>query len=277
MSLSSKSSLQTPDLGDETSLQNHAKNPISNFISFATLGPKILSSSAAAADTSDAAALLLKREQDAVLMVDPTTSASQDLLHQVASINTIYDADLNSPGLFKVPPKKRASIMTSTIDLCNTILGTGIVSLPYAFSTIGLGFGSVFVILSVWTTWFSLRLLVVSAQNAHGTPAAKHSYSLVSQDGEPSFSSIGQVVFGRKGSAIMDIIVALACLGFAISYLVSIGDCMPSLMKGLMNEESLNGSYSFLVNRYFWMIGKSKLCSIYFDSIPCFDHTTLFS
>jgi hypothetical protein len=52
------------------------------------------------------------------------------------SINAAFDADLGSIGLFKTMRVQR-SILTSTIDLCNTILGTGIVSLPYAFSTIG--------------------------------------------------------------------------------------------------------------------------------------------
>ncbi len=146
------------------------------------------------------------------------------------------------------------SILTSTIELCNTILGTGIVSLPYAFSTVGLGLGTIFVLLAVWTTWFSLRMLVTSAQKAHGNPSSKFSFSLASMKGEPSFSSIGQVTFSVLGSVICDGVVVIACIGFAISYIVSIGECMPVITQALLSP--LDTGYDILTNRYFWMFGK---------------------
>ena len=184
----------------------------------------------------------------------------------IINTSTLYNSDLSSPGIFRIARrrKNRANIVSSTIDLCNTILGTGIVSLPYAFSTIGLGFGTLFVLVSVYTTWFSLRLLVLSAQQAHGGGGGggggrggrrRYSYSLSVNHGEPSFSSIAQVAMSPNVTVICDAVVALACLGFACSYLVSIGDCMPALVKGLLDKETVNAVWNgVLVNRYFWMV-----------------------
>ncbi|KAJ3302330.1 hypothetical protein HDV03_005163 [Kappamyces sp. JEL0829] len=167
------------------------------------------------------------------------------------SINASYNADLGSLGLFKTRRVSR-SILTSTVDLCNTILGTGIVSLPYAFSTVGLGVGTFFVVLAVWTTWFSLRLLVNAAQKAHGNPQAKFSWSLHAMRGEPSFSSIAQVAVGPWQSIVCDLVVVMACMGFSISYLVSIGDCMPEFVSGVLGSD--HALSWLLTNRYFWML-----------------------
>jgi Transmembrane amino acid transporter protein len=161
------------------------------------------------------------------------------------SIGTLSDSSV----LKRRRPKR--SILTSTIDLCNTIVGTGVVSLPYAFSTIGLGMGTVFVVISVWATWFTLRLMISAAQTVHGSPNAKFSTSLQSMDGEPSFSSLGQVMFSTYGSVLNDFVVFLACGGFAMSYIVSIGECMPEIVKAFLPPDHY--LFSILENRHFWM------------------------
>ena len=186
---------------------------------------------------------------NAPLMGKTTYSSSEkpqdDIISSRLSIATTSEASV----LKKRRPKR--SILTSTIDLCNTIVGTGVVSLPYAFSTIGLGMGTVFVIIAVWSTWFTLRLLVSAAQTVHGNPTAKFSASLHSMDGEPSFSSIGQVLLPTWGSVLNDFVIFLACGGFAMSYIVSIGQCMPEIVKAILPPDHY--LFAILENRYFWM------------------------
>jgi hypothetical protein len=95
---------------------------------------------------------------DDLMLRSPTSLSSPAII----DTTTLFQSDLSSPGLFRTPRKRKTNIMSSIIDLCNTIMGTGIVSLPYAFSAMGLGLGTIFVIISVWVTWFSLRLLGLS-------------------------------------------------------------------------------------------------------------------
>ncbi|KAJ3320324.1 Clusterin-associated protein 1 [Boothiomyces sp. JEL0866] len=131
--------------------------------------------------------------------------------------------------------KKKSSVLHSTIDLCNTILGTGFVITLFAIAA----------------TWFSLRLLVFSAELAHGQQRPKP-FILVTTDGEPSFSSIGQAILPKRLTILCDISVILGCLGFAVSYLISIGEGMPEIFQYIIHQDSI--LYPILTNRFFWMI-----------------------
>ncbi|KAI8901352.1 transmembrane amino acid transporter protein-domain-containing protein [Globomyces pollinis-pini] len=169
--------------------------------------------------------------------------------------SVIDSDDLEAVTPILLETGKSSSVLTSTIDLCNTILGTGIVSLPYAFSTVGLGLGCVIVVLSIIGTWFTLRLLVLSAEITHGNAENPVPRILVESDGEASYSSISNTILSPYLAKLSDIFVGIACFGFAVSYVVSIGDCMPQVVIDLIPDDSINTMFmSILTNRYFWMI-----------------------
>lgn len=104
---------------------------------------------------------------------------------------------------------------------------------------------------AIVSTWFSLRLLVFSAELAHGQQRPRP-FILITTDGEPSFSSIGQAVLPTRLTILCDISVILGCLGFAVSYLISIGEGMPEIFQYLASQDSI--LYPILTNRYFWML-----------------------
>ncbi|EGF78404.1 hypothetical protein BATDEDRAFT_2177, partial [Batrachochytrium dendrobatidis JAM81] len=133
------------------------------------------------------------------------------------------------------------SVLTSTIDLCNTIMGTGLMSIPYAFATVGIGYGSFLILCSAAATWFSVRLLISSAQLAYGT-------------GEPSYGALARTAMGRQGAMWADIAMSACCYGFAVSYLVSIADSMPKAAAVLF-PEFIVGSWLYHLFQIpqFWM------------------------
>ncbi|KAH6579259.1 hypothetical protein BASA61_010371 [Batrachochytrium salamandrivorans] len=148
------------------------------------------------------------------------------------------------------------SVLTSTIDLCNTIMGTGLLSIPYAFATVGIGYGVLLVLCSAAATWFSVRLLISSAQLAYGTGTGRlpHQTSLFIAEGEPSYGALARTAMGRQGAMWADIAMSACCFGFAVSYMASIADSMPRAAAAMFPEYWV-GSWVFalLQTPQFWM------------------------
>ncbi|KAL2919386.1 hypothetical protein HK105_201030 [Polyrhizophydium stewartii] len=148
------------------------------------------------------------------------------------------------------------SVLVLTIDLINTIMGTGLMSLPYAFATVGLGFGSLLICVSAAATWFSVRLLISSCQLAYGrgTGRVPAQSSLFVSEGEPSYAALAKTAMGPHGAVWADIALAASCFGFAVSYLVSIADSMPQAAAFFFPESLVGPWIAVLVQSpKFWM------------------------
>ena len=108
------------------------------------------------------------------------------------------------PFLHEVKPAKGASLSSCVLNLANTIMGTGILALPYALAGTGLVLGGVFLCVAAAAGVLSLTMLSESACTA-GRPA--------------SFFSVCEAAFPRL-SITVDLIVVVngffACLGFLI-------------------------------------------------------------
>jgi amino acid permease len=133
------------------------------------------------------------------------------------------------------------SVFSSIFNLSNTILGPAIVSIPFAFQTVGLGLGTFLLVICMFCAWYSLNIMVVTAQT-HAENSIPR--SLMKMNGEPSFSSIASIL---KVSILTDTIVAMSCLAFSISYLISVGETAPRIMESLQIESIM------LKNKYFWI------------------------
>lgn len=73
-----------------------------------------------------------------------------------------------SPSLEYLSPSLHSASRSSTLygavfSLSSTILGGGVLSLPFCFSLLGLGFGSVFLIILALASDFSIYILVCAA------------------------------------------------------------------------------------------------------------------
>jgi amino acid permease len=111
---------------------------------------------------------------------------------------------------------RKGTILSSFYNLANTILGSGMLGLPYAFSKAGWFLGTFLLIFSAAIASFSLHLLSVCA---------------LTQSMPSSFHKVGATVLPKSSIAI-DLAVAIKCFGVATSYLIVIGDLMPAVFEG---------------------------------------------
>ncbi len=203
--------------------------------------------------------------------VDPTVSLAID---PYDSDEESWDDGVGRPtqGYAQAVPggeRQRPPVWKSTISLCNTIMGTGILSMPYAFATVGVLPGILLLSACAFATWFSLRILVSSSLMAHSiclnevdamasaAPASggAHAFTLLSPGSYPTYGYLARVAFGPKYAAWVDFAMAFGCFGFAVSYLTAIRDCMPRLFLFLLPLWGAGHWFVRLVtDGYFWAI-----------------------
>eukprot|EP01128_Nolandella_sp_AFSM9_P004258 TRINITY_DN1881_c0_g1_i1.p1 TRINITY_DN1881_c0_g1~~TRINITY_DN1881_c0_g1_i1.p1 ORF type:complete len:550 (+),score=85.01 TRINITY_DN1881_c0_g1_i1:116-1651(+) len=137
--------------------------------------------------------------------------------------------------------KEPASISSSVSNLTNTILGAGMLGLPYALATLGLGLGGFFLVLSACSSIFALHLLTLASR---AVPVGFASYKTLSLKAFP------------KAAIVIDIAVAVKCFGVATSYLIVIGDVMPAVFyffEGLKDPSHALAD-SVFAHRRFWIV-----------------------
>lgn len=110
-----------------------------------------------------------------------------------------------------------SGIQSGTINLLNTIIGAGILAMPFGLKANGMVFGSFLIIWSSLTSAFGLYL-----QNK----VSKYTQ----QQGAVSYFSLAQLTYPQL-SILFDSAIAIKCFGVGVSYLVVIGDLMPKIME----------------------------------------------
>ncbi|KAH3666092.1 hypothetical protein OGAPHI_004281 [Ogataea philodendri] len=106
----------------------------------------------------------------------------------------------------------KASVSSSVVNTVNTIIGSGMLVLPYAFKTDSVLWGILILIFAAVTNILGLFLLAVSSKYLREGNANFFTVSLIT---DPSLS------------VIFDFAIALQCFGVNISYVVLTGDLLP--------------------------------------------------
>lgn len=127
-----------------------------------------------------------------------------------------------------------ATIRSGTINLLNTIVGAGILAMPYGLKQNGMVLGCVLVVWLACTSAFGLYL-----QNK----VAKYT----GQRGSVLYFSLSQLTYPHL-SVVFDGAIAIKCFGVGVSYLVVIGDLMPKIMETVGVDAD-----SVLMARNFWI------------------------
>lgn len=125
-----------------------------------------------------------------------------------------------------------ASSLSCYANLTNTIIGSGVLGLPYAIANSGLILGLILVVISSGLSIFSLHILSISASKV---PPPASFYSVTE-------ASAPQLTF------LIDLAVAIQCFGVCSSYLIVIGGLMPDVMS------QLGVNSGFFVERYPWIL-----------------------
>ncbi|KAK9762839.1 hypothetical protein K7432_011035 [Basidiobolus ranarum] len=129
------------------------------------------------------------------------------------------------------------SVAGVAFNILNTIIGSGILGLPFAVKQAGFVTGLIVLAFVGVLTDFSMRILVKS-----GRQTGIHHYSMLAN------SSLG-----KFGSFALNIFILFNGLGIAVSYLIIIGDTLPSLA-----EQYVPG-FGVLQNRIFGIVMSSLL------------------
>ncbi|CAX43578.1 vacuolar amino acid transporter, putative [Candida dubliniensis CD36] len=108
-----------------------------------------------------------------------------------------------------------ASTISSSISLVKTIIGAGLLSMPLAYSTDGILFGTFIILLAAFTSGFGLFLQCYVSRYV----PVKHA----------TFFNLCSITYPHL-SVVFDFAIAVQCFGCAVSYLVLIRDLMPTIV-----------------------------------------------
>ncbi|KAK0217841.1 transmembrane amino acid transporter protein-domain-containing protein [Armillaria fumosa] len=115
----------------------------------------------------------------------------------------------------------RATVVSCVSNLCNTIIGSGMLTFPLAMASAGILPGMVTCLFSGSVAAFGLYLLSLCAAKA------PHRRS--------SFFAIAQLTF-PKAAVFFDAAIAVKCFGVSISYLIIIKGLMPNVVASLYHD-----------------------------------------
>ncbi|ORY90048.1 transmembrane amino acid transporter protein-domain-containing protein [Lobosporangium transversale] len=136
----------------------------------------------------------------------------------------------------------------ATINLANTILGTGMLAMPGALAAVGMILGSFMIVFSAFASGLGLYFLTRSASRTEGRSA--------------SFFACSKLTY-PWAAVIFDFAIAIKCFGVGISYLIIIGDLMPEVVKSMSTlafvaaggdgSGDMDPILWFLIDRRFWI------------------------
>jgi len=108
-----------------------------------------------------------------------------------------------------------ASLFGSTINLAKTIIGTGILAVPYGIAGSGLAVGLAFTVITAVMSTFSLVLL---------------GETMPYGGSRPTLNSVATRAAGSAGGVLIDLSVLCNCFGAATSYLIVASTSVQSLL-----------------------------------------------
>nr|XP_040057290.1 putative sodium-coupled neutral amino acid transporter 11 [Gasterosteus aculeatus aculeatus] len=129
--------------------------------------------------------------------------------------------ELNSEeGATLVPPKKASrepisSMTSASFNFINSIIGSGIIGLPYALNQAGLSLGLLLLVVVGFITDYSI-ILLIKGGNLTGTS---------------SYQSLVQSTFGFPGFLILSVLQFLYPFIAMISYNITIGDTLTKVFQ----------------------------------------------
>lgn len=122
-----------------------------------------------------------------------------------------------------------ASTKSSIANLSKTIIGAGMLAMPYAYRADGIILGSLIIVIAGITAGFGLYLQLRSARFL--------------PEGQATFFGVCSISYPHL-SSLFDFSVFLQCFGSAVSYLVIIGDLLPDLV----NNDQFNRTAAILLS-----------------------------
>ena len=160
----------------------------------------------------------------------PTTRSNNS--NGIASLETETNSPRRAAPTSKLSelslPKKKSSILGTSFLLVNSIVGAGIIGIPYALKMSGLWAGVALLILVAILTDKSLRLLI---EQASFHPKLAHLPI-------HTFEDLASYPFGRIGSAFVLFNMFIMAYGAMVAYLLIVKDTLPTVL-GYQHDQNL--------------------------------------
>jgi amino acid permease len=130
-------------------------------------------------------------------------------------------------------PERKSSMVVATFNLSATIIGGGVLSLPYAFSKTGILLGCVLMVVSGVMTERSLYLLCLCSRLTGAT----------------SYGEVGEAAFGKYMEYGISFILGIFLIFVIIAYMVLVQDIWTSIVQivGRMGDTKPNPEIVLLV------------------------------
>ncbi|CDO55097.1 similar to Saccharomyces cerevisiae YER119C AVT6 Vacuolar aspartate and glutamate exporter [Geotrichum candidum] len=156
--------------------------------------------------------------------------------HSYHSLDAPPPADAES-----IPPiRGKSTDGAAIINLLNTIVGAGILAMPFAIKQNGIVLGVATISFSALAAGMGLYLQGLC--------------SLFVRDGHASFFQLSQKTYPSL-SVIFDLAIAIKCFGVGVSYLIILGDLMPQIANSFGITHSVAATRSFWILISFFIVG----------------------
>ena len=125
---------------------------------------------------------------------------------------------------FDIDPSKKGtdSSRTAGIQIANTIMGAGILSIPLMMSYLGILIGTILLIFLAVTTIYTVYILMRCHQIT----------------GKSGYSMFGKITMGTVGSIIVKIIIIVNNMGICICYLRIFGESFQTIFQSFVSKNS---------------------------------------
>ena len=121
-------------------------------------------------------------------------------------------------------PSRQSSLSSSIFSLVSTIIGGGVLSLPYAFSQCGLLFSFVFLAVIALASDFSIYILISASRRQHGST---------------SYPNLIRSAFGPRASTLCLILLFALVYTAVVAYLILLRDMVGPLVEWLSGPVGL--------------------------------------
>ncbi|GJJ72802.1 solute carrier family 38 (sodium-coupled neutral amino acid transporter), member 11 [Entomortierella parvispora] len=115
-------------------------------------------------------------------------------------------------------PDQGGSLFNSFLNMANSIIGAGIIGLPFAFQEAGLGMGIILLCVLTWIVDWTVGLLV-------------HNGKL---SGRQTYQDLLMFCFGKAGLIMISIFQFIFAFGAMCAYTVIVGDTLPHVLQALI-------------------------------------------
>ena len=150
------------------------------------------------------------------------------LAHHSEDYDSFYEAYEQYPednDGFHIDPSKRGkdSSTTAGVQIANTIMGAGILSIPIVMSYLGFFIGSILVLFMAISTVYTVYILIRCHQIT----------------GKSGYSMFGKITMGKAGSILVKVMIIINNLGMCICYLRIFGEVFQTILQSFVSEDSI--------------------------------------